>query len=84
MIRNLTMKTTMYYIAGAAFGSIVFNIILNGWRSYTELSRDFIIVFPVSMGIIFVGLYINANGKMEGTDTDGRRGKRDLNDIKKN
>ena len=65
MIQNISVRNATLYIIGAILGIVLSDIIINGWQGIAELSREFIMAFPISIGIIFIILYINAKGKMD-------------------
>lgn len=66
MFRNASVKNATIYIIGAILGIVLSDIVIDGWQGIAALSRDFVIVLPISIGIILIVYYANAKGKVEG------------------
>lgn len=66
MVRNASAKNATIYIIGAILGIILSDIIIGGWQGIAALSSDFVVVLPISIGIILILCYANAKGKVEG------------------
>lgn len=66
MVRNASAKNATLYIIGAVLGIVLSDIIIDGWQGIAVLSRDFVVVFPISIAIILILCYAHAKGKVEG------------------
>ena len=66
MIRNASVKNVILYMVGAAIGVVVSVVMSDSWQGMAEFSRDFVIVFPISIGIILAFSYVYSKGKMDG------------------
>ena len=66
MIRNASVKNVTTYIIGAVLGVVISNTIFGGWPGIAEFSREFVVVFPFSIGIILMFSYTYSKGKMDG------------------
>ncbi len=66
MVRNASTKNATIYIIGATLGIVLSDIIIDGWQGIAALSSDFVVVFPISIGVILILCYANAKGKVEG------------------